>query len=343
MKTILLLAVSLAAFGQMPLPGPGGGTTSGVGTVTTSGTPTTNCLAKFTGVTIIGNAAICDDGANITATEPVIAPQVSTNGASPGLITFAGTGGTPGSVGVGCIAASCGSPSNLGFPTIDPVGAGYPLLSGAPSAGKMQTVWSLFSLNLAGNLATTGAFNTTFAQNGTATFGLPAANDTLVGRATTDTLTNKTLTSPALNNPVISGPAAVLCGTTCSPTTGTLTLLNQAAGSTVTLPTSSGSGNIIRLEISVALTSAQEKVLLATTTDTIIGMAIGENAGTAKVFVGNAGTYHSIQMPFSGTEPSGGFIGDQITCTDIATGKWSCNVNYQSGVTSTTPYSTSTT
>jgi hypothetical protein len=36
------------------------------------------------------------------------------------------------------------------------------------------------------------------------TLGLPNANDTLVARTTTDTLTNKTLTSPTITNPVIN-------------------------------------------------------------------------------------------------------------------------------------------
>lgn len=149
--------------------------------------------------------------------------------------------------------------------------------------------------------------------------------------------------APAISNPVITGPAPVACGATCTVTAGQLVLLNLAAGSTVTIPTSSGSGNVIRMRVTVATTSAAEKVLLATTADAIIGTAIGENAGTAKIFVGNASTYHSIQMPFAGTQPSGGFIGDAITCTDIAAGTWACDIEYQAGTTPTTPYSASTT
>lgn len=190
----------------------------------------------------------------------------------------------------------------------------------------------------------TTAFATTltFAPSAARTVTFPDATDTVVELGTTQTMTNKTLT-----NPVITGPAPVACGSTCSVSTsqsGSTFLLNQAAGSTATLPASTGSGNKYNFLITVATTSAQEKILLTTVTDVIIGTAILQNGGTAKIFVGNAGTYHSIQMPFTGTQPSGGFIGDTISCLDVAAGTWACQIVSQSGnAAPSTPYSTSTT
>ena len=52
---------------------------------------------------------------------------------------------------------------------------------------------------------------------GTNTLTLPAtSNDTLVGKATTDTLTNKTLTSPTINTPTIATPT-ITGGTSTNP------------------------------------------------------------------------------------------------------------------------------
>lgn len=178
--------------------------------------------------------------------------------------------------------------------------------------------------------------------------GVTLSGGTISGTTTISTgatITTPTIVTPTITNPIISGPAPVACGATCTlgaANLNTYTRLDTAAGSVATLPGATGTGSVYRLYVSVANSSNADKVLTNPITDTMIGTAIGENAGTAKVFVGNAGTFHSIQMPFAGTQPSGGFIGDTIVCTDVASTIWKCDINYQAGVTPTTPYSAST-
>jgi len=82
------------------------------------------------------------------------------------------------------------------------------------------------------------------------TLSLPDATDTLVGRATTDTLTNKTLTSPTMTAPVLGTPASGtvtnLTGTASININGTVgaTTANTGAFSTLSATTSGSTSTI---------------------------------------------------------------------------------------------------
>jgi len=66
------------------------------------------------------------------------------------------------------------------------------------------------------------------------TITVPTGTDTLVGRATTDTLTNKTLTSPTLTTPVINNPLLKSpeerCTVSATAATGTIAFDTQTQG-----------------------------------------------------------------------------------------------------------------
>lgn len=71
----------------------------------------------------------------------------------------------------------------------------------------------------------------------TGTLTLPTSTDTLVGRATTDTLTNKTLTNPTISG-TVSGSATYTTPTLSSPTLSSPVVSSLVNGGTLTLPSS---------------------------------------------------------------------------------------------------------
>ena len=73
------------------------------------------------------------------------------------------------------------------------------------------------------------------------TLTLPSsASDTIVGRATTDTLTNKTLTSPTVSGLTLSDSSIVYEGSTANSHETTLTVTDPTADRTITLPNATG-------------------------------------------------------------------------------------------------------
>jgi hypothetical protein len=165
------------------------------------------------GVTLVtGENAVCAwNGSDFVKVASSVADGVTT-------ISFGSTGLTPNTATSGAVSvAGTLAPANGGTgvsnnAAMTVTGSGNfaytRTLTGAtnvtfPTTGTLST--------LAGSETLTNKTLTTpviASISNTGTLTLPTSTDTLVGRATTDTLTNKTLTSPTLTTPALGTPAS---------------------------------------------------------------------------------------------------------------------------------------
>lgn len=99
---------------------------------------------------------------------------------------------------------------------------------------------------------------------------------------------------------------------------GTVVNLNAAAGLTVTLPASTGDGDIYRIFVATTVTSNSLIVAVANATDIMAG-AIGLTTDIAGSVMPTSATTDTITMNGSTT---GGVKGSYIELTDVATGTW---------------------
>jgi hypothetical protein len=115
---------------------------------------------------------------------------------------------------------------------------------------------------------------------GTNTLTLPAvSNDTLVGKATTDTLTNKTLTSPVINGATIGTSIINLAinaqtGTTYTPVladNGKLVTLSNASAITLTVPTNASVAYATGAQINIQAIDAGQVTVVGDTGVTVNG------------------------------------------------------------------------
>lgn len=172
---------------------------------------------------------------------------------------------------------------------------------------------------------------------------LTTVNDVLrkLGLTVTQLASLKTLSTKAA-----SGGAVINAGATKVLTTanaGATVNLDTAAGSVVTLPIATGSGIKFKFIVKTTITSNSHKIITGQATDYLQGNAILNKAGTQSVFyAAPASTFCSLQMPATGSIPSGGTLGDIIEFTDFAANTWQVNMTGTAGGTVGTPFNTAT-
>lgn len=118
---------------------------------------------------------------------------------------------------------------------------------------------------------------------------------------------------------------------------GTWLNLSAAAGLTVTLPASDGTGSTFRFSVATTVTSNNYVIQVANATDVMQGVCImAQDGGDTSVAFETASTSDTITM--NGTT-KGGIVGDYIELTDVKSGFWQVKMVVSATGTEATPFS----
>jgi len=216
-----------------------------------------------------------------------------------------------------------------------------PTISDATFTGQQSGLQISFNQSIVFEGTTADAFETTLSAGEPTVdrvITLPDATDTLVGKATTDTLTNKTLTSPIMTAPVLGTPASgTLTNTTGLPIAGLVASTSTALGvGTVELghatdtTISRVSAGVVAVEgVNVVTTSSTDTLTNKTLTSPTINNAISSypvlQSPEERLTVSATAAATTVQFD---TNTQG-----VLYYTSNATANWTLNVRGDSGTT----------